>query len=227
MRHCRRMYRFGFVALAVRLLVSASASADEPPSKNLSQVKAENVGASHSRPAPGGEAPLERAQLVFAAGALGSPGQLGVVIDLGFRSRVHRYFAVGFDAGYGVLGNSLAVQDRWWLFPTAELVLPANRVNVEIGVGAGWGASSGYTSFAEYVDAPFDPVWAYQLVPAARAYVGLSTRISPSMEVFVHADFGGLVLGGTTIGSRVGNPMPAFMDLTWSSLVIGTRVGLK
>lgn len=170
--------------------------------------------------------PKEKLQLFAGGGYLGSVGQHGAAIDLGARAMPIRHLALEFDAGYSVLGALPTVQDRWWLMPAFAIVLPIGATSFEIGAGFGLGASSGYTSASAYAAAPFTPVWAYQLVPAARVHAGVSTPLSRSLELFARADFGALVLGGTSIGSRVGNPDPSFSDVAWLGLLAGIRVGV-
>jgi hypothetical protein len=95
-----------------------------------------------------------------------------------------------------------------------------------MGAGIGLGAASGYTSGADYAAAPFSPVWAFQMVPAARLHAGLSTRLSRGLELFVRTDVAALVLSDNSLGSRVGNSSPALADTTWVDLLAGVRFGL-
>jgi hypothetical protein len=185
------------------------------------------AGADDRSAAPS-DAARARLQALFATGYLGGPGPGGAAFAMGLRSRPATHLALAFDLGYSALAAQRGVQDRWWLLPSAALVVPvgADDTQLEAGVGLGLGASSGYTSGAAYVAAPFSPAWAFQLVPAARLHVGLSTRLSRGLELFARADVAALLLEDNSLGSRVGSPKPSLADTTWLDVLAGVRFGL-
>src|SRR5277367_1126985 len=120
------------------------------------------------------EADRARLQALVGTGYLGGPSPGGAAIVLGVRSRPATHLALAFDVGYSALAAPPGMQDRWWLIPSVALVLPlaagtgaGTDTQLELGAGIGLGAASGYTSGADYAAAPFSPVWAFQMVPAA------------------------------------------------------------
>lgn len=162
--------------------------------------------------------------LVGGVAALGAPGELGLAFVLGTRLALGRYTALRFDVGYGVMGGSRSLEDRWWLIPSFALVLPVDRMRVELGVGVGLATSSGYSSFEAFVRAPFDDDWAYQLVPAVRGHAVLWIETGRDADVYTQIDAGTLVPAGSEIGLRVGSPNAA--ALMWATLTVGTSLRL-
>jgi hypothetical protein len=197
------------VALVLLLSCTGRASADE-----------------RSGVAP--DADQARLQALLGTGYLGGPGPGGAAFVMGLRSRPAGHLALAFDVGYSALAAQQGVQDRWWLIPSVALVMPVGTgdAQLEAGVGLGLGASSGYASGADYAAAPFSPVWAFQMVPAARLHAGFSTRLSPGLELFARVDVAALVLEDNSLGSRVGNSNPSLTDTTWVDLLAGLRFGL-
>ncbi len=195
--------------LAVVLLLARGASADEQT----------------AAPPDAGKA---RLQALVGTGYLGGPGPGGAAFVMGLRSRPAQHLALSFDVGYSALAAQQGVQDRWWLIPSVALVMPVGSgdTQLEAGVGVGLGASSGYASGADYAAAPFSPVWAFQMVPAARLHAGFSTRLSRGLALFARVDMAALVLEDNSLGSRVGNPNPSLADTTWVDLLAGVRFGL-
>src|SRR5689334_7879840 len=110
-------------------------------------------------------------------GGLGGEPGAGLALEGGVRLRAGEHFAATFDLGYGVLGRA-RVQDRWWLAPALAFTATLGPVQLDAGAGLGLGASSGYASWRAYADAPFDPDWAFQLVPMARAHVTASAVVA-------------------------------------------------
>ncbi len=174
-------------------------------------------------PAPAQAQVGAREKLGFFAGAgyLGSPDLGGAAFVLGVRYRPVSHLALGFDAGYGVIGTIPTVEDRWWLMPSVALVVPMSRVAIDVGAGLGVGASSGYATWNDYVAAPFGPVWALQLVPALRGHVMSTIRLTKRLDLFVRVDVASLLVSGDAIGSRVGNPNPSGEDTLWIDLLMG------
>jgi hypothetical protein len=123
-----------------------------------------------------------------------------------------------------------ATQDRWWILPAVAWVLPAEvagaHVRWDIGAGLGLGASSGYASFGDYTRGPFSPAWAYQLVPAARAHVMAAMPIGRDVDAFVRVEAAALLVSGTRLGFRDGNPDPDPADTTWFDLGAGVQFRL-
>jgi len=162
---------------------------------------------------------------VFAGlGYLSSIGSNGGAISAGVRYGFAQNFAVAFDLGYGVMRSTPGVEDRWWLMPALELSVPSGRFRYDLGAGVGLGASSGYSGGAAYLKGPFDPDWAYQLTPAARAYVRATYELGPAWKLFARLDASTLLLGGNSIGSRVGNPSPTQSQQQWVLLWIGAAL---
>ncbi len=179
------------------------------------EARAETAPATLSAPA--------RLEVFAGAGYLSSPGGNGGALAAGLRWAATRHLGVSFDLGYGVLRSSPGVEDRWWLMPALELSVPAGRLRLDLGGGLGLAASSGYVGWPQYVAGPFDPTWAYQLVPGARAHLSASLAPEPGWQLFARLEAGTLLLGGTKIGSRVGNPNPSSMDTATVFLWIGVR----
>ena len=188
---------------------------------------AEEAGAGGSASVEKRAAPGDKTLGLFVgAGFLASPGQAGGGFELGLRLGLGRWAALGFDVGYGLLGAAPAVQDRWWLMPTAALVIPAGRLKVDLGAGLGLGASSGYTTWSAYVKGPFDPVWAFQLVPAIRGHAAVSLELTRRTAVFARLDVASLLLMGSTIGYRNGNAGAGPTDTLWIGLWVGALIRL-
>ena len=168
----------------------------------------------------------QRLGFFVGAGYLASPGANGAALAAGLRLKVVQHFAVSLDLGYGLVGAATTVQDRWWVMPSLALVVPGGPLRFELGVGVGLGASSGYTSWPAYTAAPFTPVWAFQLVPAARAHVLAAMSLSPRTEFFARLDATTLLLEGNALGFRAGNPHPGATDTVWVNLWVGLQFGL-
>jgi hypothetical protein len=149
--------------------------------------------------------------LFAGAGYLGSPGASGGAFLTGLRLGVGEHFAGSVDLGYGLLSAPSTIQDRWWVIPAAALVIHTGTVRLDLGVGAGVGTSSGYTTLSAYAAEPFTPLWHYT-VPAARAHLGASVPLTRSLDLFARADVASLLF----VGSE-----PGVMDTTWLALWIG------
>ena len=189
----------GIVAFAVVLAANAETTA-----------RADESVEPRATPAP------HSAALFAGLGALGSPGTVGAAFLTGLRLGVGEHFAASLDLGYGLLTAPPTVQDRWWLIPSAALVLPAGSLRFDLGAGAGVGTSSGYVSWSDYDARPFTPVWHYT-VPAVRAHATMATQVARDLEVFARVDVASLV--------SVGSPTGA-MDTTWVALWLGVEPSL-
>jgi hypothetical protein len=158
--------------------------------------------------------PAPHSVALFAGlGALGSPGAVGGAFLTGLRLGVGRHFAASLDLGYGLLTAAPTIQDRWWVIPSAALVIPAGSLRLDLGSGAGVGTSSGYVSWSDYDARPFTPVWHYT-VPAVRAHATLAMQAARDLEVFARVDVASLL--------SVGSPAGA-MDTTWVALWLGVE----
>ena len=156
----------------------------------------------------------DRSLGVFAGvGYLASPGTSGGAFWMGGRLGLGAHFAAGFDVGYGLLNAYPAVQDRWWVMPSAALVIPTGRLRWDIGGGFGVGTSSGYDSWSAYRAAPFGPVWHYT-VPAARVHITAAFDLTHSWNVFARADAGTVFIGSAHDGA---------IDTTWGGLWLGVE----
>lgn len=202
------------IILTLALACSTAAWAADAPTS----VSAVDPGLTSTR--------RETLEAFVGVGYLGSPGANGSALSGGLRLRVARHLSLGLDLGYGVVQARVVTQDRWWMVPTAALVIPAGPVRIDLGIGVGLGASSGYTSWSAYVAAPFTPVWAFQLVPVARAHVAASMHLSQNVDLFARAELAGLLLDGTQIGFRDGNAGAGIRDTTWLNLSVGFQFGL-
>lgn len=151
--------------------------------------------------------------LFAGAGYLGSANASGATFGAGARWGLGGHFAASVDLGYGLLDASSTIQDRWWVIPSAALVLPAGPVRLDFGVGAGVGTSSGYISWSDYAARPFSPVWHYT-VPAARAHVVAAIALTPRLDIFARVDLASLLFVGSQAGSS---------DTTWLALWIGVQ----
>jgi hypothetical protein len=150
--------------------------------------------------------------LFAGVGALGSPGATGGAFLSGLRLGVGRHFAASVDLGYGLLTAPPTIQDRWWLMPSAALVIPAGSVRLDLGLGAGVGTSSGYVSWSDYDARPFTPIWHYT-VPAVRAHALAAIPVAHNLDLFARADVASLLSAGSSPGGA--------MDTTWFALWIG------
>lgn len=194
---------------------------------NLTLLAAALTALGTEQPLPAEAPPPDtRLQLFVALGALGAAPGVGTSLEGGLRFRAAKHLAVSFDLGYGVLGTTNAMQDRWWLTPSVAATFGDRRVRLDLGAGLGLGASSGYLSWGTYFDAPFDPEWAFQLVPLVRLHAQAAARVSPSVELFVRLEAAALIVEGNTLGLRHGNDRPQFAALTWLSLSFGAQLGV-
>ncbi len=166
-----------------------------------------------------------------AAGLLASPGATssglaGAFLMSGVRWRIGPYFALSFDIGYGILGSSEQVEDRWWLMPSLALVVPAGDLYFDLGAGLGFGETSGFRTAQDFLDRPFTPDWSFQLVPEIRGHLIAAYRVNPSMDAFVRFDVAGVVLDHNDIGIRDGDPHRDVRDTVWLTLSVGTTFRL-
>ena len=215
------MTRSARLALLLVLLVSARVEA-EPTSQPA------GLGPALEAPPPGSPQPLQpiapqQLGIFLGGGYVGSPGLSGIVLASGIRYLPMKHLALSFDLGYGVEARNPDVQDRWWLIPSVAFTLPAGPVQLDLGVGLGLGATSGYTTFSAYVAAPFNPIWAFQLVPTVRAHAVAAMTLTKTVDLFARFDLATLVLGGTSIGSRVGDPHRPASDRIWYDFVVGVQ----
>jgi hypothetical protein len=151
--------------------------------------------------------------LFAGAGVLGSPGATGGAFLTGLRLALGRHFAASVDLGYGLITAPPTIQDRWWVIPSAALVVPVGPVRLDVGAGVGVGTSSGYLSWAGYDARPFTPVW-HATVPAVRAHVTTAIAASRGLDLFARADVASLVSAGSPAGAT---------DATWFALWIGVQ----
>jgi hypothetical protein len=175
--------------------------------------------------APEQETVPQRLGVSAATSYLASGAGNGIAISSGLRLGLGTHAAVGADLGYGVLAGSAGTQDRWWIMSTIAWVVPTNYARLDLGVGLGLGAASGYPSFGDYTRAPFSPVWAFQLVPAVRAHLMWATPLGPDFDVFARIDVAGLLFAGQ-IGFHHGDPNPATGDTTWLDVGAGVQFRL-
>jgi hypothetical protein len=151
--------------------------------------------------------------LFAGAGALASPGATGGAFLAGLRLGIGEHFAASADLGYGLLTAPPTIQDRWWVMPSAALVIPVGSVRLDFGGGAGVGTSSGYVSWSDYDARPFTPIWHYT-VPAVRMHVAAAFPLARNLDLFARADAASLV--GVTSPSGA-------IDTTWFALWIGLQ----
>jgi hypothetical protein len=159
------------------------------------------------------------AYLVSGAGS-------GVAVSSGLRLTLGTRAALGADLGYGVLTASSSTQDRWWAMPTIAWVSRVDNAHLDVGAGFGVGASSGYASLADYVGRPFSPVWAFQLVPAARGHVVVAAPFGHDCDIFARIEAATLLLSGSQLGFRHGNASPGPADTTWFDVAAGVQFRL-
>ncbi|MDQ3034538.1 MAG: hypothetical protein M3Y87_19165 [Myxococcota bacterium] len=180
----------------------------------------------HAQDAPATRASTVQLDLVGGVAMIGAPGEVGLAFALGTRLALGRYTALRFDIGYGVLGGSRSLEDRWWLIPSFAVVVPVDRLRVELGVGVGFATSSGYTDFDAFVRDPFEDDWAYQLVPAIRGHAALWAELASDVDAYAQLDAGGLLTAGNDLGLRVGPNdgagTPSDAQLVWATLTVGT-----
>jgi hypothetical protein len=179
-----------------------------------------------SGPAADRETSPQKLGVSAATSYLASGAGSGVAVSSGLRLTLGPHAALGADLGYGVLSATSATQDRWWIIPTIAWVVPTEYMHLDLGVGLGVGASSGYASFGDYAGSPFSPAWAFQLVPAARAHVMWSTPLGRELDAFARVDVAALVLSGTQLGFRHGDPNPGPGDTTWFTIGAGVQFRL-
>ncbi len=162
-------------------------------------------------------------EIFGAVSEIDSVDDHGGALSAGVRVGLGRWFALGFDLGYGLMASAHDVQDRWWMIPTAALVLPVDDARLELGAGVGLGATSGYASIDSYARGPFDPDWAYQLGPAMRAHAAVFLRVNRDVDAFLRADFATLLLSGP-VAVREANPSLAPHDTVWMTLSLGFAI---
>ena len=165
-----------------------------------------------------------QARIGVAGGAalLGSDTGAGLAFDLGARVELDSTHALSFRIGYGVLVGERETQDRWWILATygGHLAL-APGLRLELGGGLGAGAVSGYDHLDAFIAAPFDPTWAYQLLPAATVHTRLWWEAG-NVSFFVGAEFGAL-MDVPGLGVREGSARQAG-DLMWFTVSVGTAL---
>jgi hypothetical protein len=176
--------------------------------------------------APERETAPQKLGVTAATSYLASGAGSGVAVSAGVRLAMGPHAALGADLGYGVLSAPSATEDRWWIIPTIAWVIPVERTRLDVGAGVGVGASSGYGSFAEYTSGPFSPVWAFQLVPAARAHVMAATPLGRDVDLFVRFEAASLLLSGKQLGFRHVSANPSASDTTWFDLGAGVQFRL-
>ncbi len=162
-----------------------------------------------------------RVDVFGSVGFLTNADAHGSALVAGTRLRFGPHFALSFDIGYGIIGSSTTVQDRWWLIPSAAVVLPIGPLELDLGFGLGLGTSSGYSDMGEFAREPFNPDWAFQLAPTARAHAIASVPLNADTTAFLRLDVATLLLEGNTIGLRDLNPQPSAMDPIWINVAVG------
>lgn len=180
------------------------------------------AAAAHAEP----EQTPQKLSVFVGAGSVGSPDSYGGSLNTGIRLGLSNHFAASFDLGYGLIATPHDFQDRWWLIPSVAFVIPAGRVRFDLGAGVGLATSSGYSDAAEFFEAPFNPRWALQLVPAARGHVMASAQLTKKVDVFARLDVGSLLLDGNTIGFRDNKPRTSLTDTMWINLWLGVNFGV-
>lgn len=168
--------------------------------------------------------------LVGGVSAMGAPGERGAALSLGARLALGRFAAVRFDVGYGVMGGSRSLEDRWFLVPSFSAVVPLDRLRLELGFGVGLATASGYRDLEAFVRAPFDDDWAYQLIPTARGLAALWVEVGRDVDFYLQVDAAGLVIEGNDIGLRVGprnGDVPTVAERFFATLTIGSSVRLE
>lgn len=172
------------------------------------------------------EAAPQKLGVFVGLGYLAAPGANGSAASAGIRLAMGRHAALGFDLGWGVISAKKVVHDRWWLMPTLAVVIPVGRVRFDLGAGLGFATASGYDDINQFAGAPFSPVWAFQLVPAARGHLMGTMQLNQTFDAFARLDVGSLLLDGNSVGLRNGNPNPGLMDTMWMNLSLGVAFRL-
>jgi hypothetical protein len=178
----------------------------------------------------GGERPPASATSTTSLGVYSGLGYFGVndvngaAFLVGARLGVKRHLAFGFDFGWGALAltDSAAVEDRWWLMPSAAFVIPAGAARIDLGVGLGVATASGYDSSSTFFAAPFAPKWAFQLVPAGRLQAVAMIPVSERVDVFMRPE-AGMLFGAGTLGLSNGDANRPFRDTSWAALFLGAH----
>ncbi len=165
-----------------------------------------------------------RLGLFVGTGYLGTPSGHGVAISGGLRFPLGRHLALGFDVGYGFTGAHAAVEDRWWLLPSAAFVVPLGRWSFELGVGAGLGTASGFASWSAYTSDHTD--WAYQLAPAGRLHARVAFDVSPGFTLFARFEVATLWTQSNVIGFREGSGHASSAENLWFGLCLGAQFGV-
>ena len=157
-------------------------------------------------------------------GYLGVNDVNGAAFLVGSRLAVSRHFAFSFDFGWGAqkVVDSAAVQDRWWLMPSAAFVIPVGAARIDLGVGLGVATTSGYDSSSTFFAAPFDPKWAFQLNPAGRLQAAVMLPVSEHVDLYVRPETG-MLFGNGAVGLHKGNEDPPLRDVSWAALFIGAH----
>jgi hypothetical protein len=194
------------LGLGLSLAGSASAAPDSISGRSTNEGEARNSNRAASD--------TQRLGVFEDVGYLGSPGAWGSAFGAGLRLRLVEHFAASADLGYGLLSEAPAVQDRWWVIPSLAVVIPVRAVRFDVGVGAGVGTASGYTSWSAYMAAPFTPTW-HATVPAVRGHAVASIPLTRSLGVFARVDVASLLFTGLD-GAHAGAT-----DTSWVALSLG------
>jgi hypothetical protein len=177
------------------------------------------------------ESPSIGAKSTTSLGVYSGLGYLGVhdvngaAFLVGSRLAVSRHVAFAFDFGWGAqkVVDSAAVQDRWWLMPSAAFVIPVGVARIDLGVGLGVATTSGYDSSSTFFAAPFAPKWAFQLNPAGRLQAAVMVPVTDRVDLYARTETGTL-FGNGTVGIHEGNEDPPLRDVSWAALFIGAHV---
>lgn len=152
--------------------------------------------------------------LFLAGGPFGSPGGGGGALGAGVRIGLGERFVLGFDVGYGLIAQRPAIQDRWWLMPSAASSFPAGPVQLDLGLGVGFGTASAFTSLTGL--SKDQPIWANQMLPAVRGHVRVARALSTGVDLFGRLDFGSQLLTADE----------GFDATSWSGLFVGVELRL-
>jgi hypothetical protein len=219
------------IPLGLLAATAASAVHAEEPSSAPTPQPSQGTDAAVVVPAPTASAqPVPTAPLESRANAsrrpwnlrafvgadyLAASGANGGALSAGLRAGLSRYFAASLDLGYGLLGASPGIEDRWWLLPSVALVVPAGRVSFDFGVGVGVGTVSGYSSWSDYVARPFGPDWHFT-VPAVRVHAIVALPLSHELDLFARIE------GASLLGVSQSYNADAF----WFGLSMGLAIRL-